>query len=115
MTQIKRDRRIAGWSLPWLRGTRVRAVWKPYPVAAPESLLGLRGPLAGAVAAHYIAKTMIPRPPRRLFEAGAALLGIAAGVLFAEPVLAAGGDVWHGFVLPAYDELIKNGVFAWCM
>ena len=57
---------------------------------------------------------MIPRPPRRLFEAGAALLGTAAGVLFAEPVLAAGGAVWHDFVLPAYDELIKNGVFAWC-
>lgn len=58
---------------------------------------------------------MIPRPPRRLFEAGAAVLGIAAGVLFAEPVLAAGGAVWHGFVLPAYDELLKAGVFGWCM
>jgi hypothetical protein len=58
---------------------------------------------------------MTPRPPRRLLEAGAALLGIAAGVLFAEPALAAVGDVWNGFVLPAYDELLKNGVFAWCM
>lgn len=57
---------------------------------------------------------MITRPPRRLLEAGAALLGIAAGVLFAEPVLAAGGAVWHDLVLPAYDELLRNGVFAWC-
>ncbi len=53
--------------------------------------------------------------PRRLFEAGAALIGIAAGALFAEPVLAAGGAVWRGYVLPAYDELIKNGLLAWCM
>jgi hypothetical protein len=58
---------------------------------------------------------MKPRPTRRLFEAGAAVIGIAAGMLFAEPVLAAGGTVWHGFVLPAYDELIKAGVFAWCL
>lgn len=57
---------------------------------------------------------MKSRPPRRLFEAGAALLGIAAGALFAEPVVAAGGAVWHGYVLPAYDTLLKNGVFAWC-
>jgi hypothetical protein len=55
------------------------------------------------------------RPPRSLFEASAAVIGIAAGVLFAEPVLAAGGAVWNGFVLPAYDELLKAGVFAWCM
>ena len=52
---------------------------------------------------------------RRLLEAGAALAGIAAGALFAEPVTAAGGALWHGYVLPAYDELIKNGVLAWCM
>ena len=58
---------------------------------------------------------MTPRPSRRLFEACAALIGIAAGVLFAEPVLAAGGAVWHGFILPAYDEMIKNGLLAWCM
>ena len=58
---------------------------------------------------------MKPRPPRRLLEAGAALIGVAAGVLFAEPVLAAGGTVWHRFVLPAYDELVKAGVFGWCM
>ncbi|MFO0988014.1 MAG: hypothetical protein U1F37_11720 [Alphaproteobacteria bacterium] len=58
---------------------------------------------------------MSPRPPRRLFEAGAALIGLAAGVLLAEPVLAAGGTVWHKFVLPAYDELVKAGVFAWCL
>mgnify|MGYP001287489127 CR=1 FL=1 len=58
---------------------------------------------------------MRTRPPRRLFEAGAALIGVAAGVLFAEPVLAAGGTVWHRYVLPAYDELVKAGVFAWCM
>jgi hypothetical protein len=58
---------------------------------------------------------MIPRPPRRLFEARAANLGNPPGVLFAEPVLAAGGPVWHGYVLPAYDELLKAGVFAWCM
>jgi len=63
----------------------------------------------------YIVGAMTPRPPRRLFEAGAALIGIAAGVLFAEPVLAAGGAVWHGFILPAYDEMIKNGLLAWCM
>lgn len=41
-------------------------------------------------------------------------MGITVGALFAEPVLAAGGAVWHGYVLPAYDELLKNGVFAWC-
>jgi hypothetical protein len=58
---------------------------------------------------------MMNRPPRRLFESGAALFGIAAGLLFADPVLAAGGAVWHGFVLPAYDELVKNGLLAWCM
>jgi hypothetical protein len=57
---------------------------------------------------------MVIRPPRRLFEAGAALIGIAAGVLFAEPVLAASGSVWRGYVLPAYDALIQNGVLAWC-
>lgn len=57
---------------------------------------------------------MKTRPYRRLFEAGAVLLGIAGGVLFAEPVLAAGGAVWHVYVLPAYDALLKNGVFAWC-
>jgi hypothetical protein len=55
------------------------------------------------------------RTPRRLFEAGAVIAGIAAGVLFAEPVLAAAGKAWHGFFLPAYDELIKNGLLAWCM
>lgn len=54
-------------------------------------------------------------PLRRLSEAAAALTGIAAGVLFAEPVLAAAGAVWRGYVLPAYDELIKNGLLAWCM
>jgi hypothetical protein len=74
-----------------------------------------RGPLAGALAAHYIAEAMPNRPPRRLFEASAALIGIAAGVLFAEPVLAAAASAWHGFFLPAYDELIKNGLLAWCM
>lgn len=58
---------------------------------------------------------MTPRPPGRLFEIGAALIGLAAGVVFAEPVLAAGGAVWHGFVLPAYDEMIKNGLLAWCL
>ncbi len=26
-----------------------------------------------------------------------------------------GGAVWHGFILPAYDEMIKNGLLAWCM
>lgn len=54
-------------------------------------------------------------PLRRLYEAAAALAGVAAGVLFAEPVLAAAGAVWRGYVLPAYDELIKNGLLAWCM
>jgi hypothetical protein len=56
-----------------------------------------------------------PNRSRRLFEAGAVVAGIAGGVLFAEPVLAAAGGVWHGFLLPAYDELIKNGLLAWCM
>jgi hypothetical protein len=54
-------------------------------------------------------------PARRLFEFGAAAAGVAAGVAFAEPVLAAAGSVWHGYVLPAYDELIKNGLLSWCM
>ncbi|MGH7006162.1 MAG: hypothetical protein ACREIP_19635 [Alphaproteobacteria bacterium] len=54
-------------------------------------------------------------PPRRLFEAGAAAAGVAAGVLFADPVLAAAGKVWHGFMLPAYETIIQNGLFAWCM
>jgi hypothetical protein len=61
---------------------------------------------------------LVPRAPvalRRLFEAGAALVGVAAGVAFADPVLAAAAGLWHGFVLPAYDELIKNGLLAWCM
>jgi len=57
----------------------------------------------------------LSRPLRRLFEAGAGLLGVAAGVLLAEPVLAAAGVVWRGYFLPAYDELIKNGLLAWCM
>jgi hypothetical protein len=54
-------------------------------------------------------------PLRRLYEAGAALLGVAAGVAFAEPVLAAAAGAWHGYILPAYDTLIKNGLLAWCM
>lgn len=54
-------------------------------------------------------------PLRRLLEAGAAAAGVAAGLAFAEPVLAAAGGVWHGYVLPAYDTLIKNGLLAWCM
>ena len=57
----------------------------------------------------------LSRPTRRLFEAGAALAGVTAGVLFAEPVLAAAGAAWRGYFLPAYDELIKNGLLAWCM
>ncbi|HEY7611167.1 MAG TPA: hypothetical protein VIF14_18210 [Alphaproteobacteria bacterium] len=52
---------------------------------------------------------------RRLLEAGAAFAGVAAGVVLAEPVLAAAVAAWHGFFLPAYDELIKNGLLAWCM
>jgi hypothetical protein len=55
------------------------------------------------------------RAKRRLFEAGAAIAGVAAGVAFAEPVLAAAAGVWHGYILPAYDELIKNGLLAWCL
>jgi len=59
-------------------------------------------------------RTAPERGLRRVFEAGAALAGIAAGVLFAEPVLAGVRVAWYGFFLPAYDELIKNGVLAWC-
>lgn len=54
------------------------------------------------------------RTARLLFEAGAAVLGVAAGVAFAEPVLAAAAATWHGYILPAYEELIKNGMLAWC-
>ncbi len=55
------------------------------------------------------------RSPRRVFEAAAALTGVVAGIFFAEPVLAAAGTLWRGYFLPAYDELIKNGLLAWCM
>jgi hypothetical protein len=54
------------------------------------------------------------KPGRRLFEAGAAVIGVGAGVAFAEPVLAAAGSVWNGFVLPAYQAMIDNGLMAWC-
>ncbi len=75
------------------------------------------GPLAEGPPAPYIEGAMksAPNRSRRLFEAGAVVAGIAAGVLFAEPVLAAAGGVWHSFFFPAYDELIKNGLLAWCM
>jgi hypothetical protein len=56
-----------------------------------------------------------PAGARRLLEAGAALVGVAAGVILSGPVLAATVAAWHGFMLPAYDELIKNGLLAWCM
>lgn len=56
-----------------------------------------------------------PAGTRRVLEAGAALVGVAAGAILAEPVLAAAVAAWHGFILPAYDELIKNGLLAWCM
>jgi hypothetical protein len=56
-----------------------------------------------------------PTRPRRLFDLGAAAIGAAAAVVFAEPVLAAAGDAWHAFLLPAYDELLKNGLLAWCL
>jgi hypothetical protein len=59
-------------------------------------------------------KPRAAKPARRLFEAGAAVLGIGAGVAFADPVLAAAGGVWHGFVLPAYQAMIDNGLMAWC-
>lgn len=59
-----------------------------------------------------------PKPPdkpaRRLFEAGAVVLGVGAGVAFAEPVIAAAGSAWNGFVLPAYQTLIESGMMAWC-
>jgi hypothetical protein len=55
------------------------------------------------------------RSIRRLFEAGAVIVGAGAGVAFAKPVLAGVASVWHGYVLPAYDELIKNGLLAWCL
>ncbi len=54
------------------------------------------------------------KPARRLFEAGAAVLGVGAGVAFADPVLAAAGSAWHSFVLPAYQAMIDNGLMAWC-
>ncbi|MGH6801866.1 MAG: hypothetical protein ACREC3_00665 [Methyloceanibacter sp.] len=54
------------------------------------------------------------RPARLMLEAGAAFLGVAAGIAFAEPVLAAAAAAWDGYVLPAYEELIKNGMLAWC-
>jgi len=54
------------------------------------------------------------KPGRRLFEAGAVVIGVGAGVAFAEPVLAAAGGVWNGFVLPAYQTMIENGFMAWC-
>lgn len=51
---------------------------------------------------------------RRLAEAGAAALGIGAGVAFADPVLAAVGGVFNAYVLPAYQTMIENGLLAWC-
>jgi len=54
------------------------------------------------------------KPRRRLFEAGAAVLGVGVGVAFADPVLAAAGGVWHGYVLPAFQAMIDNGLMAWC-
>lgn len=54
------------------------------------------------------------KPARRLFEAGAVVIGVGAGVAFAEPVLAAAGSVWNGFVLPAYQTMIDSGLMAWC-
>ena len=68
-----------------------------------------------SLATHGESGRALSRPARRVFEASAALAGAAAGVLFAEPVLAAAGAVWRGYFLPAYDELIKNGLLAWCM
>jgi hypothetical protein len=56
-----------------------------------------------------------PAPLRCLLETGAVLAGAGMGVAFAEPVLGAAGALWRGYVLPAYDEVIRNGMFAWCM
>lgn len=52
---------------------------------------------------------------RRVLEIGACAAGLAAGIAFADPVLAAAGRTWHGFILPAYEAAIENGVFAFCM
>ncbi|MCW5774619.1 MAG: hypothetical protein KIT16_23445 [Rhodospirillaceae bacterium] len=56
-----------------------------------------------------------PQLARRLAEIAAAGAGVAAGVAFAEPVLAALGRAWHGFILPAYQAVIENGIFSFCM
>ena len=52
---------------------------------------------------------------RPLFEAAAAIVGVGAGVTFANPVLAAADGVWSDFVMPAYQTMIENGLLAWCM
>lgn len=51
---------------------------------------------------------------RRASEIAASVIGIGAGVIFADPVLNAAGRVWSDFVIPAYQTMIENGVLAWC-
>ncbi len=46
---------------------------------------------------------------------GSAVLGAAAGVLLADATLGALATLWAQYLYPAYDELIRNGLLAWCM
>lgn len=56
------------------------------------------------------------RRPTWLFVfAASAITGAAAGVLLAAPTISALEVVWTRFLFPAYDELIRNGLLAWCM
>ena len=89
----------------------------PWPSGGGKPIFSLSSTQQAMTEATHPLPDQEPKPARLarlLFEGGAALLGVAAGVAFAEPVLAAAAATWHGYVLPAYEELIKNGMLAWC-
>jgi hypothetical protein len=50
----------------------------------------------------------------RAAMASAAAFGAGCAALFAEPVLAWIAGAWTRYLLPAYDEMIRNGLLSWC-
>lgn len=43
-----------------------------------------------------------------------ALAGAGIGALYSGPAVAWVAGVWTRHVLPAYDEMIRNGLLSWC-
>ncbi len=55
------------------------------------------------------------RPWRPAAFAASVAAGASAGVVLADTTLGALATVWTRFLYPAYDEMIRNGLLAWCM